>query len=171
MRRLHDEEREAQQREKPVALAAPVSHAARMLALQRTAGNHAVAAMLAREAKPKQAEPAPGLAIVEGLGSIPVVSIGLGEQRASPDREHPATSREISLMSKQGEFSAALATAHQRGDAFEVELFVGDKVRVKLHKAVIASFSVSDGPGGDGPMDSWSLNAESVEFITDGDKR
>jgi hypothetical protein len=37
---------------------------------------------------------------------------------------------------------------------------------VKLHKALITSFSTS-GHGGEGPMDSWVLNAESIEFITD----
>jgi hypothetical protein len=43
---------------------------------------------------------------------------------------------------------------------------IGDKVHLKLHKALISSFSMS-GHGGEGPMDSWVLNAESIEFITD----
>jgi hypothetical protein len=164
--RVHDEEREVRRRDEAGAVAAPISHAARMIALQRTVGNHAVAAMLAREAKPKEPEPSHGLAIVSGIGTIPLVAVGLGEQRKSGDREHPATSQEIAVMSKQGDFSSALALANQRGDVFEVELFVGDKVRLKLHKAMISAFQVN-GHGGDGPVDSWTLNAESIEFITD----
>ena len=165
MRRMHDEERAAEQRDKPSAPAP--NPAARILALQRTAGNHAVAAMLAREAKPKQPEPAHAVAFVDGLGSIPLLAVGLGETHKGGDREHPTTSRDIPVTSKQGDFSAALALASQRGDVFEVELFVGDNVRIKLHKAMITSFSTANGSGGDGPMDSWSFNAESIEFVAD----
>jgi|tagenome__1003787_1003787.scaffolds.fasta_scaffold20857422_2 hypothetical protein len=166
MRRVHDPERAAQERDKPLASAAPVSHAARIIALQRTVGNHAVAAMLAREAKPKAAEPAHGLAIVEGLGTIPLIAVQLGELRKSADREKPAASQEITVMSKMGDQSAALALASQHGDVFEVELFVGEKLHLKLHKAMVSMFQ-ENGHGADGPVDSWVLNAESIEFVTD----
>jgi hypothetical protein len=163
MRRWHEEEREAQERDQPVV--APVSHAARMIALQRTVGNHAVAAMLAREAAPKQ-EPAHAIAIIEGLGTVPLESVSLGEEHKGGSREKPITTREVSVMSKQGAHSSALQRASVDGQVFEVELLIGDKLRVKLHKAMISTFSMS-GHGGEGPMDSWSLNAESIEFITD----
>jgi hypothetical protein len=74
--------------------------------------------------------------------------------------------REVGVMSKQGEHSAALQRASVDGTVFEVELLIGEKLRVKLHKAMISSFAMS-GHGGDGPMDSWSFNAESIEFISD----
>jgi len=166
MRRTHDEERAAQARDIPSA-PAPVSAAARILALQRTAGNHAVAALLAREAKPKEPEPAHAVAFVEGLGSIPLVALGLGATHKGGDREHPSTNQDIPVTAKQGQYSSALALASQRGDVFEVELFVGEKVRLKLHKAMISAFSTADGHGGDGPMDSWTFNAESIEFVAD----
>jgi len=136
-----------------------------MIALQRTVGNHAVAAMIAREAAPKQ-QPAHTLAIVEGLGTIPLESVSLGEAQKGGSREKPVTTREIGVMSKQGDHSSALQLASQNGTAFEVELLIGEKLRVKLHKALIASFAVN-GHGGEGPMESWTLNAESIEFITD----
>ena len=168
----HEEEREAQARDRPLA-PAPISHAARILALQRTAGNHAVAAMLAREAKPKQEAPANGLAIVDGIGTIPLLSFSMSEEQhgahsAGRDREKPAKPppRDVYVMAKQGDYSAAIALAASRADAFEVELLIGEKLRLKLHKAVVASYSTGDG-NGDGPVDSWSFNAESVEFITD----
>ena len=166
MRLSHQDERDARVRDEAAA-PAPISRAARMLALQRTVGNHAVAAMLAREAAPKP-EPAPGLAIVHGLGSIPLESVGLGEARKSADREHPSTSQDITVLSKMGEHSQALALANQRGGVFEVDLFIGDKVHIKLHKALIASFQESGhGDASGSAMDSWTLNAESIEFVTD----
>jgi hypothetical protein len=164
MRRFDDQERAAQERDKPVA-PSPISHAARMLALQRTVGNHAVAAMLAREAAPKE-EPAHTLAIIEGLGTIPLESVSLGQEQKGGSREKPVTTREVSMTSKQGKHSSDLQRASIDGRSFEVELLIGDKLRVKLHKAMISTFSMS-GHGGEGPMDSWSLNAESIEFITD----
>lgn len=136
-----------------------------MIALQRTVGNHAVAAMLAREAAPKP-QPAPGLVILEGLGAIPLESVSLDEAQAHGSREKPVTTREVRMLSKQGEHSTALQRAATDGTSFEVEILIGDKLRVKLHKAMISSFSMS-GDRGQAPMDSWSLNAESIEFITD----
>jgi hypothetical protein len=164
MRRFYEDEREARELDEACAVTPPVSHAARMLALQRTVGNHAVAALLAREA-PKQ-EPAHALAIIDGLGAIPLESVSLGNEQKGGSREKPVTTREISAMSKQGEHSAALQRASVEGQVFEVELLIGDKLRVKLHKAMISSFS-TNGHGGDGPMDSWALSAESIEFVTD----
>jgi hypothetical protein len=163
--RSHEDERQVRRRDEAGAVASPVSHAARIIALQRTVGNQAVAAMLAREAAPKQ-EPAPGLAILDGIGTIPLESVSLGEVHKGGSREKPVTTREVNVMSKQGAHSSALQRASIDGKPFEVELLIGDKVRVKLHKAMISSFSMS-GHGGDGPMDSWTLNAESIEFITD----
>jgi hypothetical protein len=164
--RSHEDERQVRRRDEAGAVAAPISHAARIIALQRTVGNQAVAAMLAREAKPKEPEPANGLAIVEGVGTIPLLAAQLGELRKSADREKPAASQEITLMSKMGDHSAALALASQHGDAFEVELFVGEKLHLKLHKAIVSVFQ-ENGHGGDGPVDSWVLNAQSIEFVTD----
>jgi hypothetical protein len=129
--------------------------------------------MLAREAKPKQeAAPANGLAIVEGIGTIPLLSFSMAEDQPGAhgargsDREKPAKPppRDFYLMSKQGEHSAELGLASARG-AFEVELLIGEKLHLKLHKAVISSYSMSDS-GGE-PVDSWTLNAESFELITD----
>jgi hypothetical protein len=167
MRRFHEDEREARGRDEAGAVTAPVSHAARMIALQRTAGNHAVAAMLAREAKPK-AEPAPGLAVLGGLGTIPLESVSLSEPQRGGTREQPTTSREVMMMSKQGEHSQALQRASAEGTVFEAEILIGDKLKVKHHKAMVSSFVMSGSGDSMGePMDSWSLNAESIEFITD----
>ena len=145
-----------------------------MLALQRTVGNHAVAAMLAREAKPKQEAPAHAVAFISGIGSIPLLSFSMPEPQtgshAAPggDREKPAKPppRDFDVMSKQGNHSSALSRAYSQGGTFEVELLVGEHLRLKLHKALIAAYSMGDGAG-DGPLESWTLNAESVEFITD----
>jgi hypothetical protein len=165
MRRVHEQEREAQERDKPLA-PAPVSQAARILALQRTVGNHAVAAMLAREAKPKQAaEPSPGLAILQGIASIPLLSVQMGAQTRPQSREAKAPPPEIVITAKQGDHSAALENVSRSGPAFEADVFMGGKVHLKLHKALVSSYRV-DGSL-DGPIEMWTLNAESVDFIDD----
>jgi hypothetical protein len=168
MRRLHDDEREAQQRDAPIVTAAPLSHAARIIALQRTVGNHAVAAMLAREAKPKEAKPALGLAVLGGIGTIPLLSASLSDPNGSrsSSKEKPVTTHEVVLTSEMGEHSAELMLAAQQGAAFEAEVILGEKLHLKLHKAVVSMFT-ENGHGSDGPVDSWTLNAESVELITD----
>jgi hypothetical protein len=170
MRRFNDDEREAQERDKPHATAAPVSNAARIIALQRTVGNQAVAAMLAREAAPKQAKPAPGFAVLGGIGTIPLLSASLSSQSGSQSgsKENPVTTHEIVVTSEMGEHSAKLMLASQQGAAFEAEIMLGEKLHLKLHKAMVANFQESGhGGGGDAPVDTWTLNAESIEFITD----
>ncbi len=166
MRQIRWDERDERERDEAAVTAAPVSRTARLIALQRTAGNHAVARMLAREAAPKQAPaPAQGIAVVDGLGTIPLLAVGMPERQRGGSRERPITTMEVTLMSRMGEFSQRLMLASQRGDAFEAELLIGEKLRVKLHKALVSSFQES-GHNGE-PVDSWTLNAESVEFITD----
>jgi hypothetical protein len=164
--RSHEEEREVRRRDEAGAAAAPVSRAARIIALQRTAGNHAVAAMLAREAKPKQVAPAPGLAILHGIGSIPLLSVQIGQQAPSQSHAEKATPPpEIVIMAKQGDHSAALERASRSGPAFDADVFIGEKVQLKLHKALVSSFRVDD--SADGPVESWVLDSESVEFVVD----
>jgi hypothetical protein len=167
MRRLHEDEREARVRDEAGAVTAPVSQAARMLALQRTVGNHAVAAMLAREAKPKQVKPALGLAILGGIGTVPLLSATLAERQAGGSREKPTSSQEVFLTSEMGDHSADLQLAAQSAAVFDAEVMLGEKLRLKLHKAMISSFSMSDAPGGDSPVETWTLNAESIEIIAD----
>src|SRR3954464_311359 len=166
MRRVHDPERAAQERDKPLASAAPVSHAARILALQRTVGNHAVAAMLAREAKPKAAAaPSPGLAILDGLGSVQCLAVQIDHHaQGSGSGQKDAPPPEIVITAKQGDHSARVERAARSGLAFGADVFVGEKVHLKLHKALVSSYRVDD--SSDGPVESWVLNSESVEFIT-----
>jgi hypothetical protein len=166
VRQILDKEREAQERDRPLATAAPFSTAARMIALQRTAGNHAVAAMLAREAKPKQVAPAPGLAILQGLGSIPLLSVQIGQGAPLPSHaEKAAAPPEVAIMAKQGDHSAMLERASRSGPAFEADVFIGEKIHLKLHKALVSSYRLDS--SGDGPVESWVLNSESIEFVTD----
>jgi hypothetical protein len=166
MQRIHEQERTAQERDKP-ASPAPISQAARILALQRTVGNHAVAAMLAREAKPKQAAaPSPGLAILQGIASIPCLSVQLNQRAdSSHGQRSDAPPSEIMIMAKQSDQSPVLENAARSGQAFEADVFIGDKVHLKLHKALVSSYRLDNAP--DGPIESWTLNSESVEFVTD----
>ena len=166
MQRIHEEARRAQERDKPRS-PAPISQAARILALQRTAGNHAVAAMLAREAKPKPAAaPSPGLAILQGIASIPCLSVQLNQHAGSPHSQgKDAPPSELVIAAKQGDHSPVLENAARSGLAFEADVFIGDQVHLKLHKALVSSYRLDNAP--DGPVESWTLNSESVEFVTD----
>ena len=69
------------------------------------------------------------------------------------------------ITAKQGDHSATLELASRSGPAFEADVFIGEKLHVKLHKALVSSYSAGDSP--DGPIESWTLNSESVEFVTD----
>lgn len=164
MRRIREHERESRERGEGSA-PAPISHAARIIALQRTAGNHAVAAMIARDAAPRQAEPTYGLAVLDGIGTIPLLSVSYAEPQRGTGAQ-PVELHDVQVMSKVGEHSSQLQRAAQQGEAFEAEVLAGDKVRLKLHKAAITAFSEGDGHGGEA-IDSWTLNAANIELVTD----
>ena len=163
--RSHEQERDVRRRDEAGAAAAPVSRAARIIALQRTAGNHAVAAMLAREAKPKQVAPAPGLAILHGIGSIPCLSVQIDQPAHPSQSREKSAPPELVITGKQGDHSAALERASRSGPAFDADVFIGEKVQLKLHKVLVSSFRVEN--SADGPVESWVLNSESVEFVVD----
>jgi len=140
-----------------------------VLALQRTAGNRAVVAMLARTAgatapaKRKETH-----AILPEIGTIPLLSFSWGE--GGHGREGRSAFKELSLMSEQGEHSAALMRAAAEGTPLgtvEVVLMKDGKPygRIKLHNVIISSFSTAGSAGGDGkPTDAWTLNAEKIEW-------
>ena len=158
---------------------APATAAADVLALQRSAGNRAVAGLLARDStksapKPKDAKPAQATGprvVFPGIGEIPIESFQWGELRAlpPPDREEIGKNqpREILFISKTGDHSSALMRAMLQGEAKEVEVIWpqgsgGAVMRLRLKGALVSSYNVST--GGDEPTESWSLNFEAIEF-------
>ena len=151
---------------------------AQLLALQRSAGNRAVAAMLARDAKappkPKDdkappAKPAGPYVTIDGIGAIPVASFQWGSNRGPGGSgghggDQPQVS-EIQFSSKIGPHSTDLFRATLSGEAHDAEIVYPTKdgeLRIKLKGAMVSSYSVS-GDGKDA-MESWTLNFTGIEF-------
>jgi type VI protein secretion system component Hcp len=158
-----------------------------VLQLQRSAGNRAVAALVARDTpktkapppkKPEKPPPKQTYVKIEGMDAIPVESVQFGahSRPSRQDREKsepsPPAFSEIVITSLLGDHSNALVKMSLWGEPSSAEIvFVKGAdgqpyMKLKLTKALISSYNVS-GHGGspDGhPMESWTLNAEKIEY-------
>ena len=157
-----------------------------MLALQRQIGNRAVGALLARapsKTPPKMPAPKPpelkdGIyAIVPGIGTIELNSaqIGMHRHTTSPagrgtSREPAAPPTEIMVTSHLGDHSDKIFRWSIGGEPATVEIrFIkGGKayMTIRLHQALITSYSVSGHGGGveERPLESWALQGTKVEY-------
>ena len=139
-----------------------------MLALQRSAGNRAVSALVAPSPDDKKDEA--GHAKLEGIGTIALLSASLPVSRSGTagsggDREQ-SSAHELVLSSRLGEHSAKLVRAAGDGQAMEVEIVMGKTgMRMKLTGAIVSSYQTS----GEGPdaLESWTLNFTAIERTTD----
>jgi hypothetical protein len=162
---------------------APAAPTAEVLALQRSAGNRAVTALLSRApdtAAPKGKEKPPAAASghrVEfpGIGTIPVSSAQMGETRERPrppsgEREpRTPTFTDMTFASQVGAHSAALFRASADGRAADVEVIMasGDTtIVIKLTNAIVSSYRTSGGSGS--TIESWTLNFSAAEFRREG---
>lgn len=149
--------------------------AAELLALQRSAGNRAVAAMLARDTKappkPRAGKAAPPKptgprVTIEGIGVIPLESFQWGShQGAGGHGGGQPHVTEMQFSSKIGPHSNDLSRATLSGEAHDAEIVYpteDGELRIKLKAAIVASYSMS-GEGKDA-MESWTLNFTGVEF-------
>jgi hypothetical protein len=161
--------------------------AADLLALQRTAGNRAVGALLSRQPQPtapKEKPKAPAevtgnRVVFPGIGTIPVESVQLATSRAanSPtgsgsDREGGAASvSEVVITSLQGEHSTALFKASLDGKGADVEVILErgkETIVIELTNALVTHYApnANDHP----PRETWTLNATGIKFRRPGDK-
>jgi hypothetical protein len=140
---------------------------ARVLALQRSAGNHSVSARLARDPDTATQEPgATSLAMVPEVGTIPLLSMSFGAR--SPTGSGPSggasnersSIREIMLTSNVAEHSPKLMQALAAGKAGTVEI-VRPSGTLTLKGAIVSSYSTGSSSGN--PTEAWSLNFESFE--------
>jgi type VI protein secretion system component Hcp len=178
------------QRAAPTAVRASGAAAKHVLALQRGAGNRAVAALLARDkkapAKPP-AKPPPKLedgvwAVVPEVGTIRLRSAQFGIRRAMTSPTGRGTAREaepqappeLVVTSDLGDHSDKIFQAAMGGSLGTVEIrFVkGGKayMTVKLISTLVTSYSVSGhggGTSGDHPVESWTLSASKIAYETD----
>jgi hypothetical protein len=141
-----------------------------VMALQRGAGNRAVAGLLARDAKtaPKEAKAA-NTVVIPGLGTIEIESMQLpwggsiaGHSQGASREAGITTAKELIFTSKMGKHSQALWAESLRGEARDVDVRVGE-LHLKLKGALVSSYSI--GSGGDVPIESWTLSVESIEIV------
>ena len=152
------------------------------------AGNRAVTALLARDPKPKTPAKAPekkkdppkqSYVAISGMDPIVFESAQLGGRPSlSPshrgsEREAPVPAvAEVVITTIQGDHSTELFQRSLSGKPFSAEIvFQKDGVpymKIKLTNFLISSYSLSGHGGGPDskPMESWTLNADKIEYET-----
>lgn len=150
-----------------------------MLALQRTVGNRAVGAMLARDASTAEAEPAdaksPGgsRAAIElgSLGKIALDSWSLGMSGGAGSSVGGGGSgkqkpQDVSLQSQGGKHSPKLAEAVAKGKQYESAVIDAGHVVFRMTDVIVSSYQAGGGEkrdkDGSGP-ESWSINFAEFE--------
>ena len=168
----------------PAPPAAPRQAAAdRVLALQSTAGNRAVAAMLAREPdapvqadakgapkdKPPAAPSGPHI-VLGGIGAIALEGWSMATPRApggggtgrDRDRDAPPP-QEFQITTRAGAHSSELMRAATQGKAMDGEFVLQRGMKIILKGAMITSYNVS---GSDkDQIEVWTINVSSAEFV------
>jgi hypothetical protein len=146
-----------------------------VLALQRSAGNHAVSAMLAREPADAKAPPAAAAtARLPGIGTIPLQSVSLDPGRfqgpaGGGGERSRATTREIVVTSRQGKHSSLLARAAISGGPMTVEIVMAQgKLKLTLENALISSYSTAG--GSEGEIESWTLDFSAMKHEREGEQ-
>ena len=154
--------------------------AEQVLALQRSAGNQAVSALLARSpdtavpADDKGAKASGHTATLPGIGTIPLLSVSMepGRRAGRPggrggkDEETP---KEIVVTSRLGPHSSKLSKAALDGNAMDVEIVMpgGKRThRLTLKGAIVSGYSTT---GGDDPIETWTLNFSAMTHTVDGE--
>jgi hypothetical protein len=152
-----------------------IGTAARVLALQRTAGNRAVAAMIARDDGTVELAPKPEVlnsnhAIVAGVGTFPIMSWSIGSRsRDTGDAKAPPPVPEVSVTSESGDHSAKLMLATATGEPIPSVTIVMVRagkayLRLTITKAYLTSFSTGPSRGDLKPMDQWTVKGEKLNW-------
>jgi Type VI secretion system effector, Hcp len=175
--RENEEERE-QPQEKERAVATEATPADRVLDLQKTAGNRAVGAAIARWGFPwlpmtaAPQWPKEAQVIADGM-VIPISSWSWGEHSpgvgSGTGVGKPAIGSEVSVSTTVGSHSADLALRTAEGRPFKTVFIVvpgkdGTGMTIKLEDVMIASYQTSDGSANSGPVETWSLSFAKKEF-------
>jgi hypothetical protein len=154
-----------------------------VLALQRSAGNQAVSALLARspdDAKPKAPDKKPetpavagARATLPGIGTIAIQSAQLAHMAGVGS--HGGTGRvhvqDMTCTSKTGEHSAKLMRATLDGKPMDVEIILPrgkGSLRIKLTGAIVSGYNTSG--GGPDATESWTLNFQAIEQSFEGER-
>jgi hypothetical protein len=158
---MREHERKRRPQAEPEAAEAQRAPLHNVLALQRSAGNQAVTAMLARE---PETEKAYGTVALTSIGAIAILSFSM-DTHSPPNK---SDTREFQFVSRVGTHSDKLSQALLKGTVHDAEVEVGGgRMKVKMENAMVSAYQVSDDAQGGGPVESWSL-VPSVTRIDDG---
>jgi hypothetical protein len=136
-------------------------------ALPLGVSNHALAALLARDAtKPKPNEPEPAEAtgsrvVFPDIGTVPIESMQWSGGGRPSGREQNRPS-DVTFTSKVGKHSSDLMRQMLQGKAQDLEVFIGG-TKFKLKGAMVSSYSTGAG-GEQDAMESWTVNFQAIEF-------
>ena len=70
-----------------------------------------------------------------------------------------------SLTSKVGAHSADLQRAAVDGKPMDGEIVISGGIKIIVKGAMVSNYSTSSSSGGKEPMESWTINVESIEFV------
>jgi hypothetical protein len=150
----------------------PTGAVERVLALQRSAGNGAVAWLLRSPVgMPLESRPIPlddtgtTTLTMEGLGSFPIGSINIETRRQRKEEKDPKTFAAWTIWKRRDEHSQALFRANLDGTQFPVaevrfKRGTGELV-LKLQNVMITNFTTSSTSGE--PYESLTLDGEIVQ--------
>jgi type VI protein secretion system component Hcp len=144
----------------------PADPARRVLALQRSIGNQAVGAMLARAPEATDTKAAAASVTLEGIGTIPVTNIQLGTakyQHFGGGGGPMVRDSKVNVTSLVGDHSAGLTTAAASGKPFKTVVIDQKGSRITLTDATVSWYSLGRGPNGL-PEESWTLEYGTIEY-------
>jgi hypothetical protein len=161
--RSHEHERR-HETERPERAPEPPRAGLDVLALQRSAGNQAVAAMLARQPVAEETKGGTekqagiGTVTLAGIGVIPIISFGSG------DRGTGAPTTEYTFTSHVGPHSTKLIQAFSKATPMDGEVDV-QGFKLKLSKAMVSSYRTVESQGE--TVETWTVIPESAH-VDDG---
>lgn len=134
----------------PERRVAPPGPSHDVLALQRSIGNRAATALVARREKPKHT------VLIGDLGTIPLESV-----------QNSQDGKEVHLSSPAGDHSGRIMQAAINGKHFDdADISVaGGRVHYVLTDVFISQYSSSGAGSGGGAIDSWTLSYGSIKII------
>ena len=118
-----------------------------VFALQRGAGNQAVAALLSRQ--PTETKAPGATATVSKLGVIPLLSFSMENRQGRGE-----SAGGIHCVSEVATHSSKLQQLMAAGETVDVEIVHGN-FKLKLEQALISSYSTAESEGV--PTESWTL--------------
>jgi hypothetical protein len=127
--------------------------------------NHALAALLARDAtkeKPKEKPAVTGSRVVfPDIGAVPIEAMQWSGGGRPTGREQNRPS-DVTFTSKVGDHSSDLMRQMLQGKAQDLEVFIGG-TRFTLKGAMVSSYTTGAG-GEQDAMETWTVNFQAIEF-------